>query len=125
MGLAEMKGGYMGHYVTIYRWKPENAMAFAKKYANFVPGYPGPQKLKDAAAKLKNVSFNYSPTNSCIVVTYDCADEDLIEVNACAIHLADVCTIETFPALNADDYAKALDTYADMVPEFMEQMTKE
>ncbi len=41
----------MGRYITIYRWKPENAMAFVKKWLTFFPGYPGPQRLKKLLKK--------------------------------------------------------------------------
>jgi len=115
----------MGRYVTIYRWKPATAMAFAKKWFKFVPGIPGPQKLKDAAAKFKQVSLSYSAVNSCIVFTYDLADEDWPEANMCATFLSDVCTMETFPVLSDVDQGKANDLFGDVFPEIMDEWTKE
>ncbi|MBN2153946.1 MAG: hypothetical protein JW839_20990 [Candidatus Lokiarchaeota archaeon] len=115
----------MARYVTIYRWKPGTAHAFAKKWLNFMPGYPGPQKLKDAAAKFKNGTMAFSVANNCVVFIYDLADEDWVEANTCGLHLVDVCTMETFPVLTPEDHSKSFDMFGEMFPKLMEEMTKE
>ena len=115
----------MTRYITIYRWKTGTAHAFARKWLNFFPGYPGPQKLKDAATKFKIVSSNFSVMNNCIVLVYDLDDADWVAASTCGLHLVDVCTMETFPVLDGDDHMKAFDMFGEMFPDLMAEMTKD
>ena len=115
----------MGRYVTIFRWKPDKFWAFAKKWVQFMPGYPGPQKLKDAVAKVKVESLNYALSNNCIVELYSVTDEDLNEANIAITFLADVCKMETFPVLSGDDQLKSNDLFGEVFPEIMDEITKE
>ncbi len=69
--------------------------------------------------------MNYSLSNSCVFFVYDIADEDMIDMNICALYLMDVCTLETFPVMTPDDHAKSFDIFADTFPDIMAELTKE
>ena len=68
----------MATYVTIYRVKPEQMKVLSKKWMTLAMG-TGPEKIKAAMTKFKNLQLFYAPTNGCIVGIYELADEDLVE----------------------------------------------
>lgn len=105
----------MPRYLSIYRWKPETAAAFAKKWLEFSTN----KALQAAASKLKEVSLNFSVGNNCAVYIYDVDDADLDALNLCALHLADVCEMETIPLMTPEVHGKSFEEYVKLFPEMM------
>jgi len=102
----------MPRFMTIYRWKPENAVAFAKQWL-MLSTHP---ELKKALEKMKQISTNYSAFNNCAVLIYEVKDEDMGVLNMLAIHLSLVCEMETIPLVDADTHTNSFGEYLKLFP---------
>jgi hypothetical protein len=109
----------MARYVSIFRWKPENARAAFQRGQSLTNG-TAPKEIIAAAAKIKIISQNYCPYNNFTLLIYEVEEKDLIEASLVTIYFQNVMSMETYPVLNEADSMKLNKMYIKIIPEVME-----
>ncbi|MHA2246335.1 MAG: DUF3303 family protein [Candidatus Hodarchaeales archaeon] len=95
----------MARYVTITRWTPQTARALNERYASLIDG-SAPKEVLDGWNKINTITLETSLNNRCSIHVYEVKDEDNIAAGVVSYYFQDVCTQETFPVLDAGDYAQ-------------------
>ncbi len=95
----------MGRFMTIIKWKPEQALELGRRF-RAITERTAPQEILDAVAKMKIVTQAYSPNNFFIATIYDVDEKDYVEATLAAIYVIDTCTMKTYPVLGEADTVK-------------------
>lgn len=80
----------MGRYVTIFKWKPENAQELFRLSQSLTNG-KAPKEVIAAAAKIKMISQSTSPYNNMSFLTYEVDDNDFVEATVVTLYLQGCC----------------------------------
>jgi len=112
----------MGRYVTILKWKPENARELFRLSQSLTNG-KAPKEIIAAMAKMKMISQSYSPYNNLSVLTYEVDDNDIVEATIVTLYLQRCCSMETYPVLDEAGSNKANRMYIKIFPEIIEEPT--
>ena len=112
----------MGRYVTILRWKPENARELFRLSQSLTNG-KAPKEIIAAAAKMKMISQSFSPTNNLSILTYEVDDNDIAEASLVTLYMQGCCSMETYPVLDEATSLKTNQKYIKIFPEIIEEPT--
>ncbi len=99
----------MGRYMTIFRWKPENLRAFAKRFVDLALGVAPKEIAGPMKSKGKLISLEYGLGNHFIVDIWEAKDEELPIFHAALAWMEEVCKVETFPIMNMEEHGKGWD----------------
>ncbi|MFX0187193.1 MAG: hypothetical protein ACFE8A_05600 [Candidatus Hodarchaeota archaeon] len=110
----------MARYVTIFRWKPENARE-AFQITQSLPNRTAPKEILAAAAKIKIISQNFCPYNNLSIVIYEIDEKDFVETSLITMYFQGVFSMETYPVLNEADSTKLNQMFIKAIPGVMER----
>jgi hypothetical protein len=95
----------MGLFVTIGRWKPEQAEAMEKRMDTLLNG-TAPKAVMDAWGKIKIITQVISPQNGCSVNVVEVTDQTWIDGTVVCRYMEDVVSLESFPVCSMEEYLK-------------------
>ncbi|MFX0103096.1 MAG: hypothetical protein ACFFCS_26250 [Candidatus Hodarchaeota archaeon] len=101
----------MGRYVTIFRWKPETARAFAKRWIDFSLGIVPKDLSESMKGKWKWFAWECSLGNHFMFIIWEAKDENLPVMHAALMFMEEVCTVKTYPIMNLEEHGKAWDIF--------------
>ncbi len=91
----------MGHYITIYRWKPENAKQVAE---HWLSAAKWPAEIGKALGKCTIYKRLLSKQGNFFIVQYDVDEKNLPPLNVVANFMLSLgFTLETFSVADVDD----------------------
>jgi len=99
----------MGRYMTIFRWKPENLRAFAKRFVDLALGVAPTELVEAMRGKGKMFMLEYGMGNHFIVEVWEAQDDELPIFHAALGYMEEVCQVETFPVMNMEEHGKGWD----------------
>jgi len=112
----------MGRYVTIFKWKPENASELFRLTQSLTNG-KAPKEIIAAAAKIKMISQSTSPYNNLSIITYEVDDNDLVEATLVILYFQGCCSMETYPVLDEASSNKVNQMFIKIFPQIIEEPT--
>lgn len=112
----------MGRYVTILRWKPEQAREIFRVSQSLTNG-KAPKEIIAAAAKMKMISQSFCPSNNLSILTFEVDDNDFGEVSLVTLYLQGCCSMETYPVLDEATSRKTNQMYIKIFPQVIEERT--
>lgn len=95
----------MGLFVTISRWRPEQAEALEKRQDTLLKG-TAPKAVMDAWAKMNIIAQVVSPQNGFGVMIVEVTDETWIDGTVLCRYMGDVVTLESYPVCSMEEYLK-------------------